>query len=361
MVLANLQFAVAVAQVEAVALAIAPHLALGALVFLHPLAVAIHLVLVLPDVPEAVLVDVALMVVAADAEASRDGAVGQDGGDVDAGAARVEVVAYLALVGPQKAVAAVVGTDPAFATGGLDELHHLHELLVAELEVGLVGGTAEGKHGEEPPAADAQRDEVVAELRQVLDGALVDAGDDVPGEAGVLLHGLHGDEHVLEAVGVAPHPVVVVLEAVEADGDRLQAGVDISVEQLGGEQHAVAHHAPHEALLGDLPAAFGQVLPDGGLASGGDDHHLARVHVCLDLIEHLGEVGKGHVVLLGEHAAVAAAVAAVEVAAQGAFPEQLMELMLLDAVLEDGVVDLEQQPFVKADLLTLCRSHCRVR
>ncbi len=76
-ILADLELAVTVAKMESVALAVAPHFAMGALVGLHPFAVAIFLVAVLPDFPEAVLVDIALMIVASDAEAARDGAVGE--------------------------------------------------------------------------------------------------------------------------------------------------------------------------------------------------------------------------------------------------------------------------------------------
>ena len=242
----------------------------------------------------------------------------------------------------------------ALTAGVLDELHHLHELFVGQFQVGLVGGSTEGKHGEKTPAADAQGDEVVAELRQVIDVTLVDAGDDVPGEARVLFHGFHGHQHVLEAVGVAAHPVVVVFEPVEADGDRLQSRLDKGVEELGGEQHAVAHHAPHEAALGDLASALCQVTSHGGLAAGGDDHHLGGVHVGFDLVEDLGEIGERHVVLLGEHAAVAATMTAVEVATKGALPEKLVQLMVVDAVHEHGVVEFEQQPLVEAESFTLC-------
>lgn len=66
-VLANLEVSVTVAEVEPVALTIAPNLAFGALLGLHPPAVAVLLVTVLPDIPETVLVDIALMVVATDA------------------------------------------------------------------------------------------------------------------------------------------------------------------------------------------------------------------------------------------------------------------------------------------------------
>ena len=72
---------------HAVALTIPPHLAFGTLVGLHPFAVAVDLKLVLPNVPKAVLIDIALVVVAADAKAARDGAVGQHRSDVDAGTA----------------------------------------------------------------------------------------------------------------------------------------------------------------------------------------------------------------------------------------------------------------------------------
>ncbi len=77
-ILANLKIPITVAEVEPIALAIAPHLAMGALVFFHPLAVTVDLIFVLPNLPETVMVDVALMVVAADAQTARNGAVGED-------------------------------------------------------------------------------------------------------------------------------------------------------------------------------------------------------------------------------------------------------------------------------------------
>ena len=77
MVLANLQLPVTIAQVHAIALAIAPHLAMLALVGLHPFPVAVNLEFVLPNVPETVLVDIALMVIAADAKTARNRAISQ--------------------------------------------------------------------------------------------------------------------------------------------------------------------------------------------------------------------------------------------------------------------------------------------
>lgn len=61
------QASVADAQVHAVALAVAPVVAVGTRAGLHPGAVAVRGKAVLPHVPEVVLIDVALAVVGADA------------------------------------------------------------------------------------------------------------------------------------------------------------------------------------------------------------------------------------------------------------------------------------------------------
>ena len=72
---------------HAVAKAVAPHFTFGAVVGFHPFAVAIFFKTVLPHIPKAIVVDVSLVVVAADAETARDGAVGEHRGNVDAGTA----------------------------------------------------------------------------------------------------------------------------------------------------------------------------------------------------------------------------------------------------------------------------------
>ena len=77
---------------------------------------------------------------------------------------------------------------------------------------------------------------------------------------------------------------MIVFEAVEAYGDAFQSVVDELVKLLRCEQHAVSHHAPHEAAFAYLGAAFGQVSSHHGLAASGDDHHLGRIFMCLYLI-----------------------------------------------------------------------------
>ena len=70
MVVANQELAIIIAEVHAVAFAVAEHFAIGTFVFLHPITMAVFLETIVPNVPETILVDVALMVVGANAGAS---------------------------------------------------------------------------------------------------------------------------------------------------------------------------------------------------------------------------------------------------------------------------------------------------
>lgn len=351
-VLAQVQFSFAIAQMHAIALAIAPDLAFVAFVGLHPSAVAVSFEAVLPHFIEVVGIDIALMVVAADAQASRDGAIGEYRSDADACVAAEETRTRFTFEAAKESVTAVVGDDLAFQTGLCDELEHLDELLVRELQFRVVGGTSKGEHCEEPPFRYAQSDEEIAELGQIVDGTLVHAGDDVPGEFRVLFEGFDGVDHMFEALSMAAHPVMVIFEAVEADGDGAQAILAQLVEFLFGEQHAVGHHAPHEAFFGDFAATFGQIATHERFAARSDDHHARRIMAGPDVVEHFQEISDRHVGSLRECTAVATAMTAVEVAAQGAFPKQLSQLMFLNLLLTHSMVEFQGHPLEKAELFS---------
>ena len=73
--MAKHEIATAVAQVEAIALTVTKHVALGTLSTTHPFTVAILLEAILPHIPEAIMIDIALIVVATNAQAPRDGTI----------------------------------------------------------------------------------------------------------------------------------------------------------------------------------------------------------------------------------------------------------------------------------------------
>lgn len=183
-VVAEEEFFLLVVKVHAGAFAIAPYFAMLALSFFHPLAVAVWVEFFVPDVPEVVAVDVSLVEIGADGGAAGDGAVAEYGGYFDACAAIEILVAYFAFVVAQKAFASVVEMDFAFFSCLLDEVEDPAELVVGQLEFGVLCGSTHGEYGEEAPVAESQVDEEVAELGDGVDVAGVDAGYNVPHEVG---------------------------------------------------------------------------------------------------------------------------------------------------------------------------------
>ena len=96
--MADFQLTFIIAQMKAVAMAVAEEAARGAVAGAFPFVGAVGLVAVLPYIPELVFVDVALMVAGADAGTGSDSAVGHDGTYGDASLTEEGKVAHLTFV-----------------------------------------------------------------------------------------------------------------------------------------------------------------------------------------------------------------------------------------------------------------------
>ena len=304
--------------------------AMLALSLAGPFAMAEGLEAGVPDFPEVVGVDVALTeMLAVDVGAGADGAVDEDGGDVDTGVAEIGGPAHFVLVGAEITLAGEGGGHRGGAGGAFlgDEVHELDELGVGEVEFGVVEGATDGDDGEDAPLLDAEGGELVVDFLQVGEVALVDAGDDVEVEAGLFCGDGDGIDGAGVAAGTPPHPVVVFLESVETDGEGSQAcGHELVVHLLVVEP-AIADDAPTHAALAEGLADFGEVGSQEGFAAGDDDGEGVGTLVCGDGVECPEKVLEGHVLLAATGRAVAAAVAAVEIAARGALPEEVVEFV----------------------------------
>ncbi len=217
--------AIVVAQVHAATLAVAPHVAVGTGSGLFPRTVAEQLETVLPDIPEIVAVDIALMVVGTDAAASRDASVVEHGAYGDTGLAEEGTVAHVELMMTEESLAAVFGFYAGFAPGLLDEIHQLVEVFVSELQFGILCRASDRKDGDEPPLAHTLGDEKFLQLGNLVEIVLGDAGDDVEDDAFLGHEGIDGLGGSSEALRVAAHPVVVLLQSVEAHGHTVQTTV----------------------------------------------------------------------------------------------------------------------------------------
>ena len=83
--------------------------------FAHPLAVAVVFKAILPYLPEIIVIDIALVVLATHAGASRDAAVDEDRRYTHARSTMEEMVAYLHLIIRHKALAGVGDMQTLFA------------------------------------------------------------------------------------------------------------------------------------------------------------------------------------------------------------------------------------------------------
>ena len=90
-----------------------------------------------------------------------------------------------------------------------------------------------------------------------------------------------------------------------------------------------------------------QVVAHQGLAAADDDEDLCGVVALSHTVEHAEEVLAGHVGLRRLVATVAATMAAVHIASQGALPEQLAQRMFTLQVLVDLACGLKGQPAAK--------------
>lgn len=232
---AEQQFSVVVSEVHAAAFAVAPVLAVFAEVGFHPVVVAVWQEALFPDLYEVVCVDVALLVVMADACAGADASVDEDGGRCDAGCAAEHPVAHVAFVWSEEAFAAVGGVYVAFFACLADEVEQSSELFCCELEVFVLCASADGEDGCEPPVCDAFADEVVAQLWQGVVVVLVYAGHDVVDERRVVCNHVDCLACHAEAVGVSAQPGVLFLQSVEADGYGAESGVLEFAEHFGCE------------------------------------------------------------------------------------------------------------------------------
>lgn len=135
-----------------------------------PVAVAEGLKACVPNLPEVVGVDIALgKALTVDVGTGTDGAVDEDGGDVDSGATEVGRLADAALIRTKITLATkgdVHGCGSANALFG-NEVHELDELCVSEVQLGVLEGATNGDDGEDAPLLHAEGGQLVVDGLQV--------------------------------------------------------------------------------------------------------------------------------------------------------------------------------------------------
>ena len=339
-------FGLLVSEVQAGAFAVAPVLAFLAVADFRPAAVAHYLVAVLPNFPEVVLVDVTLDVVAAQARTCGNAAVAKHGTHVHAGSAEERVIAGVFLVAAEEPFAAVVHVDDVQLFHFADEVEHLAEFLVRELEQRIVLGATLREHGRDTPTLHADFQEQVQDAGEFLEVLAVHASHHVEGEAFGMGGHVDGSDGTFKAMRVAAEMVVAAFEAIKADGERAQPGGQKSRGTFGRHRKTVRDHAPGVAAFLDFLAAFFEVGAHQRFAARNHYDKVLRVDVRGEFVEYAHEIFAGHV---GDGVldAIATAVQTVQVAAERAFPEKVRERVSLDLVVTVKAVSFESEFFLE--------------
>ena len=243
--------------------AVAPFPAGSAAAFFCPAAVAERLEAPFPDRIEIVRIDIALgKGVAVDVGAAADPSVDEDGGDVDAGMAEVADVPDLLLVAAEETFAAERGFHRTAGTPLLpDEFHQGNELRIRQVHLFFTGGAADGNNREQTPLRDAETFQKAVNFRQFLQIPPIDAGYDIECEAGIGSGQPDRFDGAGESVGIAPHPVMVLLQTVKTDGQSAHSGLQEPALLLFRVEIAVRDHAPAEPAPADFPAGLFEVGP----------------------------------------------------------------------------------------------------
>ena len=324
--------------VHASTLAILPELAIGTWFQLaHPRTVAKHLEPLLPHLPEIVTIDVALMIVGTDTGTRRDGAIDEHRGHRDARIAMIEMWTHLPFVLTQEALTTIVAKQrrtPCLVVGTLlgNELHQSFKLLVGDNHLGVGGGTSHRKNGEQSPVLHPFGQQHLTHLLQVGIVATSDACIDIPSQSARATEKANGSYGAVVASLASSHPVMVVAQTVQADGEAQHASRQEFAQLLLVQQPAVGHDAPRETSVTKRPTYFRQVGTNQRLASRDDHHDLMRIDVWQEGIDRTEEIFGWHVGAQGRRLAIATTMAAMEVTSQGTLPEKLPHGMNLGSI-----------------------------
>ena len=282
--MAEEQSTIIVAQMQSVAFAIAPILAMLTFVALHPAMVAMCLEAMFPHVHEVVFIDIALTVVIAYAGTGTNATVNQDGGDCDTRSATEQPVAHIAFIRTQKAFASIRRMDAPFLTCLLDELKQSAKLFFGELQAGILRPTAYWEDGGKPPLLHALADEIITQGWQLVVVMLMHTSHDIVCHPSIGHHHVDGLTGHAKTVGVTTQPRVLLFKSVETDSQRAEPGPAQLFEERRRKKESIGDHPPGEASVGNALSALHHVFAHERFAPTQNDKHLCRVQATGDIV-----------------------------------------------------------------------------
>lgn len=315
-----------VPEVQTIPFAMAEEFAILADTRLGPGAIPHDLVPVFPHVGEVVLVDVPLDKTVPQVGACGDASVHEYGAHIDSSTAEKEVVSDTALIVPQEALASVVGFYLALLAGLFNEVEYSFEFIVGQLQLRILRSSSDGENRRDPPSPHTEVDQQLSDLRQLVEVAVVDAGQHIVFEVRMRQH-LDRIDGSVEGEWVLAQPVVRVTQSVQAYRAGTHPRLKQGLHPFLCHQISIGDDTPREPELVELPSGLLQILAHQGLPARDHNDGVMGVDNRDDLFDRPDEVLDGHVLDLRGLAAITATMQAAQRTAQRAFPEKIGELM----------------------------------
>ena len=309
--------------------AVAPFPAIFAPSRTGPAAISERLEAFLPNLPQIVLIYVALAeAVPVNVGTSADAAVGQDRSDVDSGVAEETAVADLFLIASQISLAAERDAHRAVLCALLSyEFHKRYELFIGKEHLRVADCPAYGNHSEQAPLLQPKATKHFIHLRQFAYVALVDAGHHVAVETRIAGKSADGPQSPGVAARNSAHPFVAGFQTVQAHRDCAHPCIHQLQVHLVIVKPAVGDDAPLQSPAAKLLTYFKDIRPQQRLTAGEDNSKVLRYTLLRYCIYSRQEILEGHVLPALREATVTAAMTAVEVAPGGALPEEVVEFV----------------------------------
>lgn len=338
-----------IAEMEAPALTVAPIFATGAVAFPRPSAIPHDLEAVFPDIEEIVLVNVSLDVISAERRTGGNGAVRKNGADVYTRAAEKRIAAGHLLIRAEKTFAAIVGVDSALLTGLPDEIENLLELGVVQFENGISLRPPFRKNGGDAPVPEPETNEELTDLGKLGQVLLVDAGNDIEGKARNMRSPLNSLGCSFKRMRMPPKMIMGKPEPIQADRHGAEARCKQALEAWKRHGEPVRDHPPRESPFKEGLARLLKIFAHEGLSPRKHNQSPGGNHMPAKSIEDAEEIGYRHIGK-GFAPAVAPAVEAVKIAAEGAFPKKIRERMVLNLRMAIKPIELKRSSFPKGKI-----------
>ena len=156
---------------------------------------------------------------------------------------------------------------------------------------------------------------------EFVDISLGHAGDNIKDKIFFRRHHRNSIRGCTEAIRIATHIVVVILQSIKRNGRRVQSRCKQSIKPLTGHGKAVCHHPPRKTAIVDSSTALFKIFTHQRLATRNNHKDLVWIGMRSNVVKHAEEVLKWHILLLCNTLAVASTVTAVEIATQRALPK----------------------------------------